>query len=79
MGVPWYGYNYQCIDTNDTQLVTCNIAQVPFRGVNCSDAAGHDIGYSSLMKMVNSPIEYNLTTKVRRDSYLQTPFFNYLD
>lgn len=47
LGVPWYGYIYQCVSiTKDNK---CAIKHVPFRGVNCSDAAGHEINYSYIM------------------------------
>ena len=37
LGLPWYGYNYPCINlTSDV----CYIKPVPFRGASCSDAAG---------------------------------------
>ncbi len=38
MGVPWYGYNYPCLSLSADNV--CTIKEVPFRGVNCSDAAG---------------------------------------
>ena len=38
MGVPWYGYNYPCRSLSGENV--CSIKAVPFRGVNCSDAAG---------------------------------------
>lgn len=47
LGVPWYGYIYQCVSiTKDNK---CAIKHVPFRGVNCSDAAGHEVNYSHIM------------------------------
>ena len=38
LGVPWYGYNYPCLSLSDDHV--CSIEKVPFRGVDCSDAAG---------------------------------------
>jgi len=38
LGLPWYGYDYSCI--NPTNETVCPIQHIPFRGVNCSDAAG---------------------------------------
>ena len=38
LGVPWYGYNYPCLSISDDHV--CSIEKVPFRGVDCSDAAG---------------------------------------
>jgi len=40
MGMPWYGYNYPCLGLSDDDV--CTIKAIPFRGVNCSDAAGED-------------------------------------
>lgn len=45
MGLPWYGYNYTCV--NQTEEAVCPIKLVPFRGVNCSDAAGIRFVYLS--------------------------------
>jgi hypothetical protein len=47
VGLPWYGYNYTCI--NQTNATICPIALVPFRGVNCSDAAGNEVEYSMII------------------------------
>ena len=38
LGVPWYGYKYPCLSLSDDHV--CSIEKVPFRGVDCSDAAG---------------------------------------
>eukprot|EP00957_Ditylum_brightwellii_P002062 158370-Ditylum_brightwellii.AAC.1 len=53
MGVPWYGYSYGCVDEGggellkcseeNNQIQTCHLKLVPFRGVECSDAAGSQI------------------------------------
>lgn len=40
LGVPWYGYNYPCISLDSNG--TCYIKPIPFRGCNCSDAAGKE-------------------------------------
>jgi di-N-acetylchitobiase len=37
LGVPWYGYRYQCSPGTAPDAVYCPIRKVPFRGVNCSD------------------------------------------
>ena len=78
MGIPWYGYRYECIDPEfePTMGKTCEIAQVPFRGVNCSDAAGTEIAYSGIRQIVN---EGRNSSEVMRDSYMNVPFFNYVD
>ena len=31
LGLPWYGYRYECLGAATDQDDTCNIAQVPFR------------------------------------------------
>ena len=45
LGLPWYGYFYKCVKTGPPQSDTCYIEEVPFRGVNCSDAAGRQLSY----------------------------------
>lgn len=44
LGVPWYGYDYPCVNgsaaTDAATGAVCEIARVEFRGCNCSDAAG---------------------------------------
>ncbi|KAK0054727.1 di-N-acetylchitobiase [Biomphalaria pfeifferi] len=51
LGVPWYGYIYEC-----TELVgdNCYIKEVPFRGVNCSDAAGTQYDYGPLHELIQT-------------------------
>lgn len=56
--------------------ITCPMALVPFRGVNCSDAAGKQVPYST----IHSRLAAGQTTTGRLwDSYMQTPFYNYVD
>jgi di-N-acetylchitobiase len=62
MGVPWYGYDYPCEGTSDNQTVTCHLPLVPFRGVNCSDAAGSEIAYSDIMNLLADTDANNVTT-----------------
>uniref|UniRef100_A0AAY4E075 Di-N-acetylchitobiase n=2 Tax=Denticeps clupeoides TaxID=299321 RepID=A0AAY4E075_9TELE len=52
MGVPWYGYDYPCL--NFSKDGVCTIPMVPFRGAPCSDAAGKQIPYSTMMEQINS-------------------------
>lgn len=50
LGQPWYGYDYECLSYGpDTR---CYIERVPFRGVNCSDAAGVQLPYSSVQALL---------------------------
>lgn len=72
LGVPWYGYNYQCLALSTTN--ECTIIKVPFRGVNCSDAAGKQINYSEIIKLVK-----NSTTGRIWDRTTLSPYFIYKD
>jgi di-N-acetylchitobiase len=74
LGLPWYGYDYQCLNGTDPASPYCPIKQVPFRGVNCSDAAGTQKYYPTIMKLLRG------TTVTGRvwEPYLQTPYFNYI-
>jgi len=73
LGVPWYGYNYQCIRYNKTDD-RCDIKPIPFRGGQCSDAVGTQQGYSYLMHLMKSS-----KTKCLWDSVSMTPYFTYQD
>lgn len=72
MGVPWYGYDYQCL--NLSQEGICSIEKVPFRGAPCSDAAGRQKPYSWIMKHVKASLTGRLW-----DSKQKAPYFNYQD
>jgi di-N-acetylchitobiase len=50
LGVPWYGYIYTCLSPLPNER--CPIAEVPFRGVNCSDAAGYEVALSTLNELL---------------------------
>ncbi|RLN20943.1 hypothetical protein BBO99_00002561 [Phytophthora kernoviae] len=52
LGVPWYGYNYSCQSTGSVDDVSCQIHPVPFFGAPCSDAAGGQIDYSEIRRLV---------------------------
>ena len=49
---------------------------MPFRGVNCSDAAGTEVSYAGIRSIVN---EGRNSSAVMRDNYMNVPFFNYQD
>ncbi|XP_063480287.1 di-N-acetylchitobiase isoform X1 [Symphalangus syndactylus] len=70
MGVPWYGYDYTCLNLSEDHV--CTIAKVPFRGAPCSDAAGRQVPYKTIMKQINSSISGNLWDKDQ-----QSPYYNY--
>lgn len=73
LGVPWYGYIYQCLSI--TQDNECAIKHVPFRGVNCSDAAGHEINYSYIM---TSLLPKSSTGRIW-DKKTLSPHFNFVN
>ncbi|KAJ1171281.1 hypothetical protein NDU88_003146 [Pleurodeles waltl] len=72
MGVPWYGYDYACV--NLTEDGKCTLKKVPFRGAPCSDAAGRQVPYKAIMKQVNSSISGRLW-----DEQQMAPYYNYRD
>ena len=45
LGVPWYFYDYPCVNGTDPTDSRCAIDPVPFRGAPCSDAAGTEKDY----------------------------------
>eukprot|EP00794_Sanderia_malayensis_P016791 gene16791-18486_t len=73
LGLPWYGYNYPCIRFSGRNR--CEIKKVPFRGVNCSDAAGRQYCYSSIL----SEFLPKAIGGRQFDDESQSPFFNYRD
>ena len=76
LGVPWYGYRYPCLEGTSPQARFCPIKEVPFRGVNCSDAAGSEVPYNEIMRRLAvgaSP------TGVLWDASQQAPYFNLVE
>lgn len=73
LGLPWYGYDYPCLNINDTGL--CLIKKVPFRGAACSDAAGTQIGYSR----INDLLQSRTDTGRKWHKASQSPSFDYYD
>ena len=49
-----YGYDYPCTGDMALDAVYCPIREVPFRGVNCSDAAGGEVGFAQIMTELRS-------------------------
>jgi len=71
LGVPWYGYVYQCLQLSGE---LCFIKKVPFRGVACSDAAGRQYDYGYLYKtLMTMPEAYTWNTSS------STPYFTHSD
>lgn len=75
LGVPWYGYRYPCLNGTAPNAVYCPIAEVPFRGVNCSDAAGREFAYADIQRVFKST-DSVVTGGMRRDSNTGSLFFN---
>eukprot|EP01064_Diplonema_japonicum_P002610 TRINITY_DN1165_c8_g1_i1.p1 TRINITY_DN1165_c8_g1~~TRINITY_DN1165_c8_g1_i1.p1 ORF type:complete len:408 (+),score=51.13 TRINITY_DN1165_c8_g1_i1:64-1224(+) len=74
LGLPWYGYDYPCVGAEPSDYY-CKIPLVPFRGVNCSDAAGSEVPFETYMGIVNAG---NTTTGgVQWATDTATPWFNY--
>ena len=73
LGLPWYGYDYPCIELTDDRI--CSIKHVPFRGVNCSDAAGRQIEYAEIEDLMVS----RATVGPQWDEDTASYFFNYED
>ena len=71
LGVPWYGYRYPCLPGTAHDATYCPIASVPFRGVNCSDAAGSEHPYSEITALLA-----HSSTGRRWDANQGAPFFN---
>lgn len=72
LGVPWYGYTYPCLHLAKNN--TCFIKEVPFRGVNCSDAAGKQLSFTEILNIRHL---YNATDQWNENSL--SPWFNYKD
>lgn len=71
LGVPWYGYRYECLPATPPHARLCPIRPVPFRGVNCSDAAGSEVGYAAILQHARRS-----TTGRQWDSNQGAPYFN---
>lgn len=72
LGLPWYGYDYPCKEVLDEKL-PCVIPKFVFRGVNCSDGAGRQYGYSDIMHNF-FPLS---TTGLLYNKTAESPYFTY--
>ena len=82
LGVPWYGYRYPCLGgTTTVESRFCPIAQVPFRGVNCSDAAGTEVPYGTILRTYRATKQPNNKSNIcmKRDEYMDAAYFNTVD
>lgn len=70
-----YGYDYTCLNGTRPDAEYCPIAEVPFRGVNCTDAAGHERPYADIMAQLG---QQNHSSPLRWDTSTQSPYFNYI-
>ena len=86
LGVPWYGYRYSCLP-GTTRLMDryCPIAYAPFRDALCSDAAGTEIPYLTILTRLwnnnNNTTATTATTQtsgLQRDEAVDAPYFNEL-
>jgi di-N-acetylchitobiase len=76
LGVPWYGYRYPCLEGARVDDRFCPIPQVPFRGVNCSDAAGTEVAYGTILQTFKTA---KLKSGMQRDDYMNAVYFNTVD
>ena len=80
LGIPWYGYRYECINEDralDNKV--CEIGEVPFRGVNCSDAVGSQQGFAGMQNYIRDGNNYTADVgPVWREPYLNVQYFNYI-
>ena len=61
LGVPWYGYRYPCLRLS---AGVCYIQRVPFRGCNCTDAAGREFPYRDVLKMLGEERTLRVSTNL---------------
>jgi len=71
-GLPWYGYDYPCIKLIANK---CLIKEIPFRGTNCSDAAGIQKCYVTIMYNI---VPHSIDHKIHYDVASQSKFVNYI-
>eukprot|EP01119_Soliformovum_irregulare_P008570 TRINITY_DN21683_c0_g1_i1.p1 TRINITY_DN21683_c0_g1~~TRINITY_DN21683_c0_g1_i1.p1 ORF type:complete len:368 (-),score=51.46 TRINITY_DN21683_c0_g1_i1:45-1148(-) len=71
LGLPWYGYDYTCTKVEGD---ICHIPEVPFRGVNCSDAAGVQHDFNIVMNT-----EWTRSNGSKWDELARSPYYNYID
>jgi Di-N-acetylchitobiase len=74
LGLPWYGFAYECVNTTDPRTVVCPIGPSDFRNATCSDAVGEVITAAQIPALAahaTLPITWNTT--------YDSPYFNYVD
>jgi len=70
LGVPWYGFRYPCLQTAAAATGgACAIKAVPFRGSQCSDAAGGEVPFVGIR-----PLLANASATAAWDAASSTPY-----
>ncbi|RLN97124.1 hypothetical protein BBJ28_00010133, partial [Nothophytophthora sp. Chile5] len=54
LGVPWYGYKYPCQHATTAASSSCQIQAVPFFDAPCSDAAGSQVDYGDIRRLIRT-------------------------
>ncbi|XP_044288238.1 di-N-acetylchitobiase-like isoform X2 [Varanus komodoensis] len=68
MGVPWYGYDYTCLDLT---AHVCSFAKFPFQMLLCSSAVRSQVPYKTIMNQGNSSLSGILWNKAQKAPYLE--------
>ncbi|TMW57473.1 hypothetical protein Poli38472_003398 [Pythium oligandrum] len=74
LGIPWYGYQYAC-DSYTPDNDICTIRAEPFFGAPCSDAAGKQINYGDIQRLVRT----HGNSSRRWDALTSSPYLVYHD
>ena len=79
LGLPWYGYNYPCESFDDNNTVPiCHIRPVPFRGAPCSDAAGYQQCFATILS-TDLPLSRRTGGGPHWNNQTQSPYMTYVD
>ncbi|XP_063795031.1 di-N-acetylchitobiase-like [Pseudophryne corroboree] len=70
MGVPWYGYDYTCLQLTETNQ--CKVQRPALRRPGYREAVGDQVGYGSIMRQLNSSLSGRLW-----DDEQKAAFYNY--
>ncbi|KAH0618464.1 hypothetical protein JD844_017692 [Phrynosoma platyrhinos] len=80
MGVPWYGYDYTCLDLSKcigiTEVVSlqahvCSFAKLVTQRLPCSKASGHQVSYKIIMNWEKNSLSGVLWDKEQKAPYLE--------
>uniref|UniRef100_A0A7S3V1K8 GH18 domain-containing protein n=1 Tax=Aplanochytrium stocchinoi TaxID=215587 RepID=A0A7S3V1K8_9STRA len=71
LGVPWYGYRYECSPETKLNDRFCSIKPFAFRGVNCSDGIGREVAYKNIIDIMRQNRPH-----LQFDEYMKAPFFS---